>query len=56
MKIGIEPGEYLVTIRQWDPYPQNDLLKGKFGPKKSKIRRTIEEDTVLDLDVSNPEG
>ena len=33
---GIKPGEYLITVRQWEPYPSNDLLKGKFGPKKSE--------------------
>lgn len=53
---GIEPGEYLITVRQWQPYQSNDLLKGKFAPNKSKIRRNIEGDTVLDLDVANPEG
>lgn len=53
---GIEAGEYLITVRQWEPYPQKDLLKGKFGPRKSKIKRTINGDTVLDIDISNPEG
>ena len=52
---GISPGEYLVTVRQWQPYDENDLLKGKFGPRKSKIRRTIEGDTELTLDLANPE-
>lgn len=53
---GIEPGEYLITVRQWEPYPNNDLLKGRFGPKKSKIIRRIDGDTALDIDLSKPEG
>lgn len=53
---GIEPGEYLITVGQYEPYPQNDLLKGKFGPKKSPIRKVIDADTELDIDISRPEG
>lgn len=53
---GIDPGEYVVTVRQWEPYPQKDLLKGKFSAQKSKIKRTIDADTELTLDISNPEG
>ena len=53
---GIEPGEYLITVRQWEPYPNNDLLKGRFGPRKSKIIRTIDADTALDIDISKPES
>jgi hypothetical protein len=53
---GIEPGEYLITVRQWEPYPQKDLLKGKFSAKKSKILRTIDGETALDIDISKPEG
>ena len=51
---GIEPGEYLITVYQLEE--EVDLLKGKFGPKKSKIIRTIDADTVLDIDIANPEG
>jgi hypothetical protein len=53
---GIEPGEYLITVRQWEPYPQKDLLKGKFSAKKSEILRTIDGETALDIDISKPEG
>ena len=53
---GIEAGEYLITVRQYEPYPQKDLLKGKFSPAKSKIRRTIDGTEPLDIDISNPEG
>lgn len=53
---GIEPGEYTITVRQWQPYPQNDLLKGRFRLGKSKIVRSIAADTSLDIDISNPTG
>ena len=51
---GIESAEYMITVRQWQPYPSTDLLKGKFGPRKSKIRRTIGGDTDLVIDLSKP--
>jgi hypothetical protein len=53
---GIEPGEYLITVRQWQPYDSDDLLKGRFSPRNSKIRCTIEGDTELALDLANPDG
>lgn len=53
---GIEAGEYLITVRQWEPYPQKDLLKGKFSAAKSKIRRTIDGTAPLDIDIANPDG
>lgn len=53
---GIEPGEYVITVRQWEPYPQNDLLKDKFRFGKSNIKRTIDGDATLDIDLSKPEG
>ncbi len=51
---GIEPGEYLLTVYQLQD--EKDLLKGKFGVRKSKIIRTIDVDTFLDIDISKPEG
>lgn len=53
---GIEPGKYLVTIRQWDPYPQVDKLNGKFDERNSRVIREITEDTEIVLDVSQPDG
>lgn len=53
---GIEPGKYAISVRAWEPYPQVDKLKGKFSPRKTKIIRDIDGDTVLDLEVANPEG
>lgn len=51
---GIEPGEYLVTVYQLQD--EVDLLKGKFGARKSKIIRTIDADTFLEIDIAKPEG
>lgn len=53
---GIEPGEYVITVRQWQPYPQNDLLKGRFSPKNSKLKRVIDSDTELNIDLSDLDG
>lgn len=53
---GVEPGNYAISVRAWEPYPQNDKLKGKFSPKKTKIIRRIDGETTLEIDVSNPEG
>ncbi|PHS16461.1 MAG: hypothetical protein COA78_03800 [Blastopirellula sp.] len=48
---GLAPGKYKVEIRQWDPYPDNDKLKGKFSLKNSKIEVTVPSDSY-DYDVS----
>jgi hypothetical protein len=54
---GIKPGKYRIAIRQWDPYPDNDKLGGKFSLENSKIEREVgETDTTIDIDVSKPEG
>ncbi len=54
---GVKPGKYLITVRQWDPFPTTDRLKGKFDEKKSRIIRDISADEIeLIIDVSNPEG
>ena len=53
---GVKPGNYLITVRQWDPYPQVDRLGRKFDERNSKIIREITEDVELIIDVSKPEG
>jgi hypothetical protein len=50
---GLEPGLYVVTVEQWDPYPSTDRLRGKFNDQNSKIVREISADTELVLDLSN---
>lgn len=53
---GLEPGKYKVAIYQYDPYPQNEKLQGKFSPENTPLEYTIQEDRELAIDVSRPEG
>jgi len=53
---GIVPGTYVITVKQWDPFPQVDRLKGRFNERNSKIVREISETSELVIDLSNPEG
>src|SRR5688500_1036849 len=34
---GLPPGKYKITVRQLDPAPDNDKLKGRFDRKNSRI-------------------
>jgi hypothetical protein len=49
-------GKYLITVRQWDPYPNVDKLQGKFDERNSKIVRQIDSDLELIIDVAQPRG
>ena len=42
---GLAPGKYKVEIRQCDPHPDNDILKGKFSLKNSKTEVTVPSDS-----------
>ncbi len=53
---GILPGKYRIAVRQWDPYPQNDKLGGKFSEANSRIVREISGGEDINIDVSRPEG
>ncbi len=54
---GLEAGKYLISVRQWDPYPQTDRLQGRFDERNSKIIRDISGDEAeLVIDVSDPES
>lgn len=53
---GIPPGKYRVAVRQWDPYPDFDRLKGKFDAKHSPIIRQLTGQEEVLIDVSKPEG
>lgn len=53
---GLEPGKYKVAIYQYDPYPQNEKLQGKFSLENTPLEYTIQEDRELAIDVSRPEG
>jgi len=49
---GIPTGKYKVVIHQWNPFPNNDILKGKFSKEKSSVVEDITGEKTLDLDVS----
>ena len=54
---GIEPGKYLIAVRQWDPFPSLDQLGGRFDEENSTIVRVLEGDEQeLIIDLSKPEG
>jgi hypothetical protein len=52
---GVAPGKYRISVQQFDPYPGNDKLDGKFAPGKSPIIRDIKGGS-LDIDLAKPEG
>lgn len=51
-------GKYRVAVRQWEPYPQNDLLQGKFDQKNSPVMIDIAADTtdLGTIDIDKPNG
>jgi len=51
---GIGTGKFKVVVHQWNPYPDNDVLKNKFSKEKSTIIRDVSGDASLDIDISNP--
>ncbi len=50
------PGKYKIAVRQWDPYPNTDLLEGKFDEANTTIVRDVKAGDNLVIDVSKPEG
>ena len=52
---GLPPGKYLIAVRQWDPFPDVDRLRGRFDETRSKIVREIDGREIA-IDVSKPEG
>jgi len=51
----IPAGKYKIAVLAMDPYPTNDLLKGKFSEKTTSIVRDVNGSTPLDIDVDKPE-
>jgi hypothetical protein len=51
---GLPPGKYKITVRQLDPAPNNDKLKGRFDLKNSRIVRELtgegEEEITIDAE------
>jgi hypothetical protein len=47
---GIPPGKYKVAVQLFDPYPSNDLLKGKYAMGKTELTVDVgKEDVVIDV-------
>jgi hypothetical protein len=53
---GLRPGKYKITVRQLDPAPNIDKLKGRFDLKNTRIVREVTGDDEIHIDVSRPEG
>ena len=45
-------GQYLITVKQIDPMPVNDLLAGKFDVQNSKIIREVKAGEKIDIDLN----
>jgi hypothetical protein len=52
---GLPPGKYRIGVRQWDPYPNLDQLKGRFDAKTSPIVRDVTGDEII-IDLAQPNG
>jgi len=52
---GIPPGKYRISLQQFDPYPKNDKLGGKFASEKSPLVREV-TGSFLEIDVAKPGG
>jgi len=48
---GIVAGKYKIAVRQWEEFPNKDVLNGKFDDKNTPIVRDItgEEDIIIDV-------
>lgn len=48
---GIPAGKYKIAVRQWEEFPNKDVLKGKFDQKNTTIVRDItgQEDVIIDV-------
>ena len=51
---GVPPGTYKFVIIALDPYPSNDVLKGKFSMEKSPIEREVTGQGPIEIDLANP--
>jgi len=49
---GLLPGKYRVVVQQFNPFPQDDKLKGQFGEGKSPIIREVKAgDNHFEIDL-----
>lgn len=49
---GLPAGTYKVAVRQWDPYPSVDQLKGKFDAAHTPIELVVDGTKTIDIDLS----
>lgn len=49
---GLPAGTYKVAVRQWDPYPSVDQLKGKFDAAHTPIELEVDGSKSIDIDLS----
>ncbi|MES2790155.1 MAG: hypothetical protein V4719_11070 [Planctomycetota bacterium] len=49
---GIVAGQYKIAVRQWEEFPNKDLLAGKFDEKNTKLIREITGRDAVVIDVS----
>ena len=50
---GMPAGKYRVVVRQWEPYPQIDKLKGRFAEENSPLVVEVDGKTPLQIDLAN---
>ncbi len=51
-ELTVPPGDYRVAVQQLDPYPNVDKLKGKFDQQKTPIKKKLQGDETLDIELS----
>lgn len=47
------PGDYRVAVKQLDPYPNVDKLKGKFSQQETPIKKTLAGSETIDIELSD---
>ena len=53
---GIRPDTYRISVVQLDPYPDKDLLKGKFSSKSTPITLAVDGRSELLIDLAQYNG
>ncbi|MDB5338578.1 MAG: hypothetical protein JWN70_4197 [Planctomycetaceae bacterium] len=49
---GIVAGKYKIAVRQWEDFPNKDVLAGKFDEKNTKIVKDVTSDEDILIDVA----
>ncbi len=48
---GIAAGKYKIAVRQWEEFPNKDVLQGKFDEKNTKIIKDVTGAEAIVIDV-----